>query len=203
MRCAAPQGELCSVVLMHVFVVHHPAWSPARCVLCFSASCTSVKVWVELQVGRAHAAGAAIGCGPVAVQCRHVGCARATPLSCPSVHITLGCWVPVHLSCLHPCLVQVLTRDDASIWPGMSAPAKQAVKSEMLACIKEEQQRGVTKKVGGFVQACLLLLSLSSCITEQQQRGVTKVGGFVLGVWLISQLQLHMRRCWPADCWLL
>ena len=41
----------------------------------------------------------------------------------------------------------MLTRDDASIWPGMSAPAKQAVKTEMLACIKEEQQRGVTKKV--------------------------------------------------------
>lgn len=48
---------------------------------------------------------------------------------------------------------QVLTRDDASIWPGMSAPAKAAVKGEMLACIREEQQRGVTKKVGG---SCLV-----------------------------------------------
>ena len=54
------------------------------------------------------------------------------------------------MNCLHLCPVQVLTRDDASIWPGMSAPAKQAVKTEMLACIKEEQQRGVTKKVGGL-----------------------------------------------------
>lgn len=41
---------------------------------------------------------------------------------------------------------QVLTRDEASIWPGMSPPAKAAVKAEMLNCIKEEQQRAVTKK---------------------------------------------------------
>ncbi|KAI7835878.1 hypothetical protein COHA_010225 [Chlorella ohadii] len=59
-------------------------------------------------------------------------------------------------------LRKVLTRDDASIWPGMSAPAKQAVKSEMLACIKEEQQRGVTKKV------CDCVSELAAGIIEDQ-----------------------------------
>jgi hypothetical protein len=44
-------------------------------------------------------------------------------------------------------LRKVLTRDDASIWPGMSAPVKEVVKTEMLNCIKEEQMRAVTKKV--------------------------------------------------------
>ena len=46
-------------------------------------------------------------------------------------------------------LRKVLTRDDASIWPGMSASVKEVVKTEMLNCIKEEQMRAVTKKVGG------------------------------------------------------
>jgi hypothetical protein len=59
-------------------------------------------------------------------------------------------------------LRKVLTRDDASIWPGMSAPAKQAVKTEMLACIKEEQQRGVTKKV------CDCVSELAAGIIEDQ-----------------------------------
>lgn len=45
-------------------------------------------------------------------------------------------------------LRKVLTRDEQSIWPGMSDPAKAAVKAEMLACLREEQQRGITKKVG-------------------------------------------------------
>jgi hypothetical protein len=48
---------------------------------------------------------------------------------------------------------QVLTRDDASVWPGMSAAAKEGVKQGMLACLQEERQRAVTKKVppGGWV----------------------------------------------------
>lgn len=41
----------------------------------------------------------------------------------------------------------MLTRDDASIWPGMTDPVKALVKNEMLACIREEQMRAVTKKV--------------------------------------------------------
>lgn len=69
----------------------------------------------------------------------------------------------------HPCIAslyraaapQVLTRDDASIWPGISPPGKAAVKQEMLNCIREEPMRAVTKKVGavqgwgGLVPWCL------------------------------------------------
>ena len=42
---------------------------------------------------------------------------------------------------------QVLTRDDASIWQGLSAAARQGLKAELLNVIKEEQMRAVTKKV--------------------------------------------------------
>lgn len=59
-------------------------------------------------------------------------------------------------------LRKVLTRDDASIWPGMSAPAKEVVKTEMLNCIKEEQQRAVTKKV------CDCVSELAAGIIEDQ-----------------------------------
>lgn len=45
-------------------------------------------------------------------------------------------------------LRKVLTKDDASIWPHMAAPVKELTKQEMLNCIKEEQMRAITKKVG-------------------------------------------------------
>lgn len=44
-------------------------------------------------------------------------------------------------------LPKVLTRDEPSLWPGLSPPVRAAVRAEMLACIKEEQMRSITKKV--------------------------------------------------------
>ncbi|PSC74524.1 ARM repeat-containing [Micractinium conductrix] len=59
-------------------------------------------------------------------------------------------------------LRKVLTRDDASIWPGMTDPVKALVKNEMLACIREEQMRAVTKKV------CDCVSELAAGIIEDQ-----------------------------------
>ncbi|KAL4855412.1 Importin-5 [Chlorella vulgaris] len=59
-------------------------------------------------------------------------------------------------------LRKVLTRDESSIWPRMSAPAKAAVKAEMLGCIQGEEQRAVTKKV------CDCVSELAAGIIEDQ-----------------------------------
>ncbi|EFN51416.1 hypothetical protein CHLNCDRAFT_59245 [Chlorella variabilis] len=59
-------------------------------------------------------------------------------------------------------LRKVLTRDDASIWPGISPPGKAAVKQEMLNCIREEPMRAVTKKV------CDCVSELAAGILEDQ-----------------------------------
>lgn len=102
------------------------------------------------------------------VQCRRrrwlVDGWRRAPPSCQSYYVSAQLRPP---RCITVYL-QVLTRDDSSIWPGMSAPAKQAVKTEMLACIKEEQQRGVTKKVRNNQQHWA---ALGSSSTEQPSAG--------------------------------
>ncbi len=57
------------------------------------------------------------------------------------------------VSSLSPCLTrrstcfpQVLTRDD-ELWPKLSPPLKHNVKSELLACLHQEPERSITKKV--------------------------------------------------------
>jgi hypothetical protein len=42
----------------------------------------------------------------------------------------------------------VLLKDEASLWPSLSPGVKQTAKTEMLNCIKEEQDRGIVRKVG-------------------------------------------------------
>eukprot|EP00887_Chlorella_sp_A99_P003368 scaffold26.g3368.t1 len=43
-------------------------------------------------------------------------------------------------------LCAVLTRDEPSLWPGMSPGAKALVRAEMLNCLREEEMRSITKK---------------------------------------------------------
>ncbi|KAL4452685.1 hypothetical protein ABPG75_008347 [Micractinium tetrahymenae] len=59
-------------------------------------------------------------------------------------------------------LRKVLTKDDASIWPHMTAPVKELTKQEMLNCIKGEQMRAITKKV------CDCVSELAAGIIEDQ-----------------------------------
>lgn len=43
-------------------------------------------------------------------------------------------------------MTQVLTRDEP-LWPKVSSPVKQTIKSELLACLQHEPDRSITKKV--------------------------------------------------------
>lgn len=74
-------------------------------------------------------------------------------------------------------LRKVLTKDDASIWPHMAAPVKEVTKQEMLNCIKEEQMRAITKKVGAADLERMCVCGLVGVEAEVEGWGVGWVGG--------------------------
>ena len=84
--------------------------------------------------------------------------------SCP--HCPLAVW-PHHPAANAPPTVtppdlrphstfQVLTRDEPSLWPGMSPATRALVRGEMLGCLREEQLRSITKKVCDTVSAVVV-----------------------------------------------